>query len=287
MWLEKLILKKAEKRLRPYRIQAESVKQERAAQYQQYVPQITTLYARATHWHGTGRYHYRHQEDSRYQGLGDDSVDILTEIIESGGLKPHQDPWIYSGGKTVSLATVRMHARGFARIHADEESIFVYELGSVTYWFRLYVLLLLVWLFTNMRSQRVFIKGLFRPSFFQDIQSWTRAIRKPDDKNLPSMSDIFGGYITASDIAGNYPVLIGVVANPENLVDTIPLTHKVEQRSLHKIILAQFTHIEVPLQYVATTEEILKEKSIFLPVIPLEFGDLYLANEPLDKLAFS
>src|SRR3990167_930990 len=114
MWLERFIIRTAEKRLRPYRTQAEVVKQETAAQYQKYLPEITVLYQQATHWHGTGRYRYERMKDSHSE-VGENAVfDVLVGIIKSTGLQPYRDPWIDSGGETVSLATVRMLARGFA-----------------------------------------------------------------------------------------------------------------------------------------------------------------------------
>jgi hypothetical protein len=48
-----------------------------------------------------------------------------------------------------------------------------------------------------------------------------------------------------------------------------------------------FTHFEVPLQHVNETESILKQHNVSLPVIPMEFGDIYLADKPLKELAFS
>ena len=141
MWLERFIIRKAEKRLRPYRAQAELVKQEIATDYQKYLPEITALHQRATHWHGTGRYRYERMKDS-WDGIRGNTVfDILDRVIRSRGLQPYRDPWIDSGGKTVSLATVRMLAHTFARIHAYEQSDFVYELGSIKFWLRLYSLL--------------------------------------------------------------------------------------------------------------------------------------------------
>jgi hypothetical protein len=288
MWLEKLIIKRADKKLQPYRKQARLVKHEFADQYQKYLPQISTLYTETTHWHGTGRYHYQHQNGSRYKTVRTDSTtDILEAILKTNGLEPHYDPWINSGGKTVSLATVRMHARAFARIHAVENETLVYELGSIKYWLRFYFVLLFVWLVTSLWSHRRFIQDTFRTSFSKDIQNWASVIRKPYDKKVVSIFDIFKGDIPTSDIKGNYPVLIGVTTNPKDLVDTIPLTRKVEQRSLQPITVDMFTHLEVPLQNINETEILLKEHNVSLPVIPIEFGDIYLANEPLAKLAFS
>ena len=89
-----------------------------------------------------------------------------------------------------------------------------------------------------------------------------------------------------TDIEGNYPVLIGVVAGAKDLIETTSIAHKVERRSLKPITLQQFTHIEVPLQNIAETEKVLKDQGVSIPVLPLEFGDIYLADQPLDKLAY-
>lgn len=287
MWLEQLIIKNADRKLLPYRKQADSVKQDFVEQYQKYLPQITALYTETTHWHGTGRYHYQHQKDSRYEAVCTDNItDILGAILKTNGLEPHLDPWINSGGKTVSLATARMHARAFARIHAVENETLVYELGSIKFWLRFYFALLFAWLVTSLWSHRRFIWDTCRASFSKDVQNWASAIRKPT-KKVVSIFDIFKGDIPTSDIIGNYPVLIGVTTNPKDLIDTIPLTRKVEQRSLQPITIPMFTHLEVPLQNIKETEILLKEHNILLPVIPIEFGDIYLANEPLAMLAFS
>ena len=278
MWLERWIIKNAEQKLTPYRAQAEVVKQARALEYQKYLPKISDLYRQTTHWHGTGRFRYERNKDSRY--------DVLIGIIDSNGLQPYRDPWIDSGGNTVSLATVRMHSRLFARIHACENTALVYELGSIKFWLRLYTFLLFVWICTDRHAQKTVIGGLLRRSFFRDIRMWESAIRKPDNKKIVSILNGFRRQILVSDIEGNYPILIGIVAETKDLIETTPIARRVERRSLKLITLTQCTHIEVPLQNVAETEKILKEKGVSLPVIPLEFGDLYLADQSLDKLTY-
>lgn len=287
MFLERLIIARAEKKLVPYREQAESIKREYAERYESYVPQIAALYAQTTHWHGTGRYHYEHPEHTRYGEVNSDSmIDVLTEIIKTNGLRPHEDPWIDTGYKTVSLATTRMHARVFARVHACTDITFVYELGSIKFWIRLYFSLLAAWLFAYLPRHLKFVRNLLRPSFSQDVQNWGSALRKPMQNRVARIIDIFRGDIPSSDIDGNYPILIGIVPNPNCLVETISFIHKVEQRSLQSVTIDMFTHLEVPLQNVAETECLLRKRNVSLPVIPLEYGDLYLANEPLEKLAF-
>lgn len=288
MWLEQLIIRKTEKGLSPYRKQAKSLDAEVTAHYQSYLNQIKTLYQQTTHWHGTGRYHYQHENGSRYKTVvTDDVIDILDAILMSNGLTPHHDPWIDSNGKTVSLATTRMHARTFARIHASKKEVMVYELGSIKLWLRFYFALLFVWLFANLWSHRNFIRDTLRTTFSKDIQNWASAIRKPQNGKVIGILDMFKGDIPTSDIEGNYPILIGIQVDTKELIETIPLTKKVEQRSLKPITLEMCTHIEVPLKHIAETENLLKKHNIHLPAIPMEFGDIYLADTPLATLAFS
>jgi hypothetical protein len=287
MWLERLILRKTEKRLLPYREQVESLDVDVKDKYKNYLPQIEKCYTLATHWHGTGRYHYQHENGSRYQKENStETIDILNAILVSDGLIPHHDPWIDSKANTVSLTTTRMHARAFARIHTTQNEELVYELGSIKLWLRFYFALLFIWLFANFWSHRSFIKNTLRTSFSKDIQNWASAIRKPKKGKVIGILDMFKGDIPTSDIEGNYPVLIGIKADSSELIETIPLTNKVEQRSLKPITLEMFSHIEVPLGRVKETEDMLNTYDIDIPVIPLEFGDIYLTNTPLEQLAF-
>ena len=287
MWLEDVILRKGESMLRPYRLRAEVLKTG-FPEYEVYLPRIKRACKEANYWHGTGRYHYRHVDGSRYAGIiNDDTIDVLQSIISDNGLKPHHDPWIDSGGKTISLATVRMHARAFARIHASEEAIFLYELGSIKYWLRLYFLLLAVWLLSNFRSHLNFMRSLVRYSFSKDIQNWASAIRKPVNQKVISISDIFKGNIPTSDIKDNYPVLIGIATDSKHLIETIPLTHKVERRSLQSINLGKFTHLEVPFDKVKEIQQLLAEKKVNVKVLPLEFVDLYMSDVSLKQLAYT
>ncbi|MEK7628107.1 MAG: hypothetical protein AAB421_01670 [Patescibacteria group bacterium] len=258
-----------------------------ATDYQKHLPEITTVYRQATHWHGTGRYRHERMKDSGDRENRSTVSDILVGIVESGGLHPYKDPWIDSGGKTVSLATVRMLSRTFARIHANEHSTFVYELGSIKFWLRLYFFLFSVWLCTDRRARSMVARSFFQGSFFRDIQIWESAIRRPDKRKTVTVLNGFQKQIQVSDIEGNYPILFGIVAETKDLVETTLIARKVERRSLKPITMQQFTHIEVPLQNVVETEKILKDNGITLTVIPLEFGDMYLANQPLDKLAYS
>lgn len=284
MWLENLILKQAEQKLLPYRICAETIKSD---EYRDWLPRIQEAYTQATYWHGTGRYHYQHQGESRYERVSEDGLlDILDSILQHDGLIPHQDPWIDSGGKTVSLGTVRMHSRLFARIHLYERDTLLYELGSVRYWVRLYMCLLLLWLSTNLYNCRQFMKSLFRRSTAKDLQAWASAIRKPQNGKVISIWHFVRGKSPDSDIEGNYPMLLGIARGTFEVIDTVPLTQAVEVRSLQPITLKDFTHVEVPLAKVRETEDFLRDRDFMLPVLPMEFVDVYLKDTTIRDLAY-
>ena len=286
MKLERLILKQAEKKLRPYRLEANSFKQEHSG-YKSYLPHIQKCVERATYWHGTGRYHYQYQVESRYESVSADGLlDVLDSIVQHDGLTPHQDPWIASGGKTVSLGTVRMHSRLFARIHQYEKNSLLYELGSAGYWTQFYLILLLLWVCTNLESGRQLGKIFSRRSWYKDMQTWGSAIRDPRNGKM-RIWDVVTSNVTGSDIETNYPLLIGVAKGTLEVIETLPLTHAVEVRSLQPVTLKDFTHIEVPLAKVKETEEFLRAKSIQFKVLPIEYVDVYMSQIPLKELAYS
>lgn len=287
MGLEQSILNRAEKKLQFYRTQGKELK-DKNPEYQSYLPRIKELYKKATYWHGTGRYHYSYKGESRYESVnGDELLDVLDSIIRHDGLTPHHDPWIDSGGNTVSLGTVRMHSRLFARAHLYERGTLIYELGSTKFWVRLYAYFLLAWLLADFNSCRQILKTVFRRSAYRNFQTWASALRKPQGKRVVRIRDLIEAKILNSDIKNNYPILIGVAKGTLEVMDTIPLTHRVEVRSLQPVTLKDFTHIEVPLAKVKETEEFLKSKNISLLVLPMEFVDAYLSDISLKTLAYS
>jgi hypothetical protein len=290
MLLEDLILREGEKKLQPYRITADSLKRESEA-YQEYLHRIQRAYEKATYWHGTGRYHYQYEGDSRYTTVSTDSVlDVLNSILEEDGLRPHLDPWIDSGGETISLATTRAHSRLFARIHLYEKDELAYELGSMRFWVQFYILVLAPWLLGSFKGIQLLWKGLLMGPSRKNLHAWISAIRKPENTKLIGLREIFTVYAPGSDIEGNCPILLGI--NGENLkvINIVPVAHKdhkVEVRTLQPIRVSDFTHIEVPLSRVAETKRFLKEKGVELDVLPLEYVDLYMSDIPLAELAYS
>jgi hypothetical protein len=290
MFLERLILREGEKKLQPYRVAADSLKRESAA-YQAYLPRIQQACERASYWHGTGRYHYRYEGDSRYTTVSTDSVlDVLNSILEEDGLRPHLDPWIDSGGETISLATTRAHSRLFARIHLYEKDELIYELGSMRFWVQFYILVLVPWLLGSLQGLQLLWKGLLTGPSRKNLHAWISAIRKPENTRVIGLRDIFTVYAPGSDIEGNCPILLGINGNGLEIINIVPIAHKdhkVEVRTLQPIRTSDFTHIEVPFNRIAETERFLKDKGIELEVLPLEYVDLYMSDIPLAELAYS
>lgn len=275
MSLESFILNAGDKRLQFSRIKAAQLKSDPT--YLKYVSRIQKALLATTYWHGTGRYHYQQQ------GI----LDILASIIDNNGLKPYLDPWIDSGGKTVSLGKTRMHSRLFARVHLNDRDSMFYELGGVRYWVRLYAVLLLFWFVTNLRSCRPIMDRLFRRSAVQDLEARINTLRKSRGRRVINVLHILNGKGLCSDIDGNYPILVAITKDNLNVIDTMPLTHAVEVRTLTPVNLKNFVYIEVPFAKVAETEQLLVDKGIDLEVLPMEFVDMCMSDIPFRQLVYS
>jgi hypothetical protein len=291
MWLERVIIARGEKILKPYRFQAEIFKKDGLTQYQEFLPHIEQSLKNASYWHGTGRYHYHHGKSSRYSRTPSDNIlDVLGSIINDNGLAPHFDPWIPTDGilqSTISLATTRMHSRVFARAHQYENDSLLFELGTIAYWIRFYLILLLCWSLSQPRVTLRLSKNLFRTGTVQDIQTWASAIRKPKGKTVIGIFDLLRGRVPGSDIAGNYPLLFGVKKDNVVSSEVLPLIHVAEVRTKYQVTLESFTHVEVPFSKVRETEEFLRSRGIVLTVLPLEFVDMYVSTVPLQTLAYA
>jgi hypothetical protein len=59
---------------------------------------------------------------------------------------------------------------------------------------------------------------------------------------------------------------------------------RLEVRTDKLISFKDITHFEVPLSNVKETEDILKLNNVSVPVIPLEFGEVYCSSFPFKEL---
>ncbi len=284
----KFMVGRGEKHLARYRVSAEALEAERAEEYQSWLPLITECYERAEYWHGTGHYHYYHPRDSRYAGVDHTrTVDVVQAIVDRQGLEAHTDLWYKADGhflKTISLAPSRMHARLYAHIHLREGVWLDYVFGGTRFWMGFFVFYAGMELFSLKRGPRMFLKQtLFNPHMMRHARTWASAIRNLHEyKILP----LWRAYDLRSDIAGNHPVLFGIKKNAVIGDGVMPFLRKIEVRVTGRIPLEQLTHLEVPKEHVSSVKKLLDGHGISLPVIPLEFGELYCSKIPLAKLAY-
>jgi hypothetical protein len=285
--LQRLIFWHCENHLAPYRNAARIVENETPA-YGPYLPLIKQQYANATYWHGTGRYHHGHASGSRYEKSGDENIiDVLESILKDGCLAAHKDVWVKVRGefaKTISLAPSRMHARLYAHIHLYEGVWLKYVFGGTKFWMGFFILLGLRELRRVRRENSREIAYNLRPGreMFRQARAWGSAIRNLDAiKILP----LWRAYDLRSDIRGNHPVLLGIRGSVARNASAMPIFSNIEVRLRGSIPLSQVTHIEVPLEYVGAAGTLLERHGVNLPIIPLEFGELYCSQLPLMKLA--
>lgn len=292
-FLERAVTRLWEKKLSSYRAAAARIREAYSDEYEKQVPHLERCYAQVAYWHGTGRYHYRHSEITRYKDVdATKHIDVLDSILTAGGLTPHYDPWMLSDGhytKTISVAPVRMHSRVYARVHQYEKSRLIYELGDIRFWIRFYLSALAVAIveqpFAGAKElERIF----FATSARANLQRWATVLRKKKKGRAVKLMDIWQGRHLYSDIPGNYPMLFGISKRNVRFVRSpLAVIDRVEKRASDIIACESFTHIEVPLDKVAETKKFLEERGVSLAVIPFEFGDLYCSRMSLHKLAYT
>lgn len=284
--IDRYIINKAERRLRPFRNRQEVLKKPEFAKYAEYEPVIDKCYKDATYWHGTGRYQYSHANDTRYENVDfKKHIDILELILKEGGLKPHHEPWLKKiqniQAPTISMSPFRMYARLYAGLYLYEKNNLLYQFGTSKFWF--------IFLSAVQVVNKKFLAFLFTSKFFRlirvatykDIQTYVRSIRNDKKVVIPTLY----GYKIRTDIANNYPILVGIKNNIETISFNAGM-ERLEARTAQLIMLKNITHIEVPLANVLETEIFLKEKGINVIVIPIEFAELYCSQFSFKNLVY-
>jgi hypothetical protein len=286
---ENLILDHGEKHLAKYRQSAVYARAEFLREYESYLPEIQRYYTEAGFWHGTGHYHYLNANDSRYENAAKDRVlNIFESILAKGGLSNHEDLWYNDGQsiKTVSVAPLRMHARMYAHIHLLEGVWLKYVFGGTRFWMGIFIALAAKELCTKLTKQkRSFLKqALFNKKSFRSFRIWASAVRNCDEfRILP----LWRAYDLRSDIPGNHAVLFGIKRSAIQGEGVIPFIKNFEIRVARSISLDEMTHVEVPIENVAAIKKLLETNGVRLPVVPLEFGELYCAQFPFQKLVYA
>lgn len=283
MLLQNLLTRNGEKFLKPFRNQEEVLKMPEFSDYKFLLPVIEKHYKETEYWHGTGRYQYKRNENSRYDNLDTGShIDILESILNHGGLRPHNEPWLEKMQQvfapTISLTPFRMYAMLYAGLYFFEEDSLLYRFGTTKFWFRLFLTIQVL----DIQFLKFFlVHGIFklaRPSTYKNAQLWIKSIRQSKKDANP-----LKGYLIKSDIKGNYPILIAIKKNSITPLGTELAIRRLETRTTSIISLEQLSHIEVPLKNIEETRGLLKRRKVDTPIIPLEFIEYYLSHRTLKQ----
>jgi len=222
-------------------------------------------------WHGSGRYQH---SDSK-------TVDVLSQIVISGGLKAFPDSYaVILGGKdmvSVSATTIRIIARCYADMHG-RGALEANRYGSSLWWLSYYSVSFIAQVFTKnaLTMARNYKKWHQATSDIQGERTWGKKV----NKNAKLVWDVFG---IGSDIPDNYPILIGI----KDQVDTAMLPEaiaKTEVRFTRLVSVKDFTHLEVPEEKVPEIEALLVQAKLTIPVFPIELGEYVASKQSIAKL---
>ena len=103
---------------------------------------------------------------------------------------------------------------------------------------------------------------------------------KKVNKSAQDVWDVFG---LGSDIADNYPILIGV-RRVEQQVNLSPVFKAYEVRTPVGIAIQDITHVEVPQDKVTSTKAFIESYGLVIPVLPIELGELQASHKTFSEL---
>lgn len=214
------------------------------------------------YWHGTGRYQYR---DSKV-------VDILKNMIEQGGLRPHSDDIDLIGVMdSVSLARSRTYARTYADLHENGEK--GERNGSTLLWASAFMGSLALKVVQEEKmwhsSNRQRVLQHFETS---SSRQWYKKVRQTPTGTI-------GTFARGSDIEGNYPILFGIKTGAVTPALTSASVALHEVRSTNPVGFDDLTHIEVPASKQLETQTMLAEAGIEVPVMAIEDFEAYAARQ--------
>lgn len=235
------------------------------------VAEYMSVIRHARLWHGTGRYQYS----------SDEVVDVLSQIMISGGLRPVPDAYaIMLGGEhmtSISATPLRIIARSYADIHgkgALEEDRFGSSMWWVSYYYgSFYAQLFTKHIFTIARQYKKWHEAT---SNTQGERTWGKKV----NTKAKHVWDVFG---LGSDITDNYPILLGI-KHQADLAAIPDAIAKTEVRLNRAVDLHDFTHIEVPEAKVTETEAIIGRSGHSIRVFPIELGEYVASKQSIDSL---
>jgi hypothetical protein len=229
---------------------------------------------RATvYWHGTGRWQY----DKRGK-----VIDVLGQMFKQGGTQPFKDAFDIKQGEmlSTSVARQRMYARIYADMHEHGGAKLHERYGSPRFWAYYFIMAI------NLHATKEL--GMWNP---RTRRAQHAAWRKQGKEiwavkvhNNPG--EITGKFFdNGSDIADNYPLLIGIKRADYKLLKTADYVARYESRIGSNVPFEAFTHLEVPEVRMAEVQKLLhKYGHGNLPVFSFEECEQLYAGKHFSEL---
>lgn len=256
--------------------------------YQEYLPLIEKCYTQDLYWHGTGRYHYEYNMNSREEQADHEKIfDVLESIINQKGMMAHHDLFVdfsTQGKKTISLTSCRMYARCYAEIHQCEANLLAYEYGDIAFWMKVIIPLQIIALLGNNPIRNYFPRfiDIFKQKrAHKKVSGWISTFRNVNKKKSYS---IFHLDKIRSDIRNNHGILLAFKKDNIKTYSFDRAIEKFEARTHEDIPLGSLSHIEVPIANIKEVEDLLKKHNVYTLVIPIEYGEKYCNKFSLKEL---
>lgn len=231
---------------------------------------------RATvYWHGTGRFQYDRQGSV---------IDVFSQILDNGGLKPHKDIFDIKEGEMYSTSVTkhRMYARIYGDIHEYMGADLRARYGSPRFWAYYYIMVINFYATKEMGLWNTKARRAQHETWRkQGKDIWAKKVRQ----NLITARSTF--FNEGSDIIRNYPIIIGIKYADFNTLKTADYVTRYETRISSKIPLDLFTHIETTREKVAEIEALLKRYHYsHIPVFALEQCEKLYAQKKFTDAAY-
>lgn len=256
--------------------------------------QIAKLLEQTEYFHGTGRFLYSSNGNSKYEGVTDAPHDTLNSLA-TDGLKPQNDLFadLFTGKEipTISMTHLRNYARVYADLFSQEGTGLGYEYGTRKFWWNYLLMKMFFDALTDpghyrrtWQRRKEIKKFKMKKRNIYNPDKWASSFRNDSKYNGSTMRLIQEG---KSTITGNYPMIIGI---RKGTIKPIPIisraVRRYETRTDQTISPGQWSYIEVPLRKITETRETLSEVNgkIDIPIIPMEFVELLLSEKPFSEL---
>jgi hypothetical protein len=225
------------------------------------------------YWHGTGRW----QHDKRGK-----AIDVFEQMLKQGGIRPFKDVFDIKHGEmtSISVARQRMYARIYGDMHeyggADPRKRY----GTPRFWTYYFIMAI------NLHATKEL--GLWNPKARhaqhelwrkQGADVWAVKVHQTPGRVTGKFFD------TGSDIAGNYPILMGIKRGDYTVLKTADYIARYETRIGSTVPVRDFTHIEVPKAKIAEVRKTLKKHGYAdVPVFAFEQCEQLFAGRHFSEL---